>query len=364
MNRKQFLMVLAALAIVGGAGLVLVHRNQGAWMSHEAKAGDRVLPGFPMNDVAVIHIQGDGNDFNVIRTNDVWRVRERGDYPAEFALIRDFLFKVRDLKVVQSDLIGPSELSRLDLELPGSAANGATRVEFRDQHGKLLASLLVGKKHLRPQNGSEPLGLHGLFDGCYVLLPGDSQNVLFVSDDLAAASAEAGFWLSQDFFKAENVRFISVTSPKAADSWEMSRADDSSPWAFSNPKPGEVLNTTTASDIAQILEFPSFDDVAPKTPATLASCGFDKPVVITALTDRFAYTLKVGQMEPNGDYPVTVNVSGNVPDTDPDAANLRAKLAREEALTPWVYDAGHWVERLITARSLLLQQAGAQTAEK
>ena len=365
MNRKQFIMVLAALAIVGGAGLVLIHRNQNAWMGHEAKAGDRVLPGFRMNDVTLIHVQSDGGDFNVIHTNDIWRVRERDDYPADFPLVRDFLLKIRDLKVVQSDLIGQSELSRLDLKPPGEGTNNATRIEFKDQHGELLGSLLIGKRHLRPQNGTEPPGLHGLFDGCYVLLPGDLHNALFVSDDLAAASPDPGSWLSQDFFKAENIKYLSVVSPNAADSWEISRADDSSPWILSNSKPGDVLNTQAASDISQILQFATFDDVAPKTPALMASDGLDKPVVITAMTDHFAYTLKVGQMETNGDYPITVNVQGNIPDTDPEAADLRAKLAKEQALAPWIFDAGTWMGRLLHGRTAILEQAasGSQTAE-
>lgn len=366
MNRKQFLTVLAALAIIGGAGLVLIHRANEVWVAGEAKAGDLVLPGFPINDVAVIHVQGNGNDFHVIHTNDVWRVRERDDYPADFALIRDFLLKVRDLKVIQSDIIGPTELSRLDLEPPECETNSATLVEFEDQQGKLLASLLVGKKHLRPRNGSEPLGLHGLFDGCYVLLPRDLHNALLVSDDLAAASPEPGLWLSQDFFKAQNIRFLSVASPNAADSWEISRADDSSRWRLDRPTAGENLDATVASDMTEILEFPSFDDVAPKTGEALSNQGFDKPVVITALTDHFAYTLKVGRMEPNGEYSITVNVAGSIPETEPDATDLRAKLAREQALTPWIFEAGHWVQRLINARSSLLQPVGAatQTAEK
>ena len=366
MNRKQFIMVLVALAIVGGAGLVLIHRNQNTWMGHEAKEGDRVLPGFRMNDVTMIHVRGDGNDFNVVHTNDIWRVRERDDYPADFALIRDFLFKVRDLKVVQSDVIGPSELSRLDLESPGSETNSATLLEFKDQHDQLLGSVLIGKKHLRPQNGTEPPGLHGLFDGCYVLLPDDPHNALLVSDDLAAASPDPGPWLSPDFFKAENIKYLSVASPNAADSWEISRADDSSPWTLSNSKPGEVLNTQAASDISQILQFATFDDVAPKTPALVASDGLDKPIVITAMTDHFAYTLKVGQVEANGDYPFTVNVQGSIPDTDPDAADLRAKLAKEQALAPWVFNAGPWLGRILHGRMALFQQASseAQTAEK
>jgi hypothetical protein len=366
MNRNQFLMVLLALAIVGGAGLVLIHRNQQGWMGHEAKAGDPVLPGFPINNVAVIHVQGNGQDFNVIHTNDVWRVQERDDYPADFALIRDFLFKIRDLKVVQSDLIGPSELARLDLDAPGPATNSATLLGFKDQHGKLLASLLVGKRHFRPRNDSEPPGLHGLFDGRYILLPGDADNALLVSDELAAASPDPGSWLSQDFFKAEDIKYISVTWPKTDDSWEISRPDDSSPWTLSNPRPGETLNSRAASDISEILAFPTFDDVTRKTPALMTSHGLDKPIVITALTDHFAYTLKVGHIEPNGDYPVTVNVQGNISNTAPDSADLRAKLAKEQALAPWIYDAGTWISRVLRERTALAESAasGAQTVEK
>lgn len=366
MNRKQFIMVLAALAIVGGAGLVLVHRNQKDWMVHEAKVGDKILPGLQINDVAAIHVQGDGNDFTVIHTNGVWRVRERDDYPADFALIRDFLLKVRDLKVVQSDVIGPSELARLDLEKPGHATNSAIRLEFKDQKSKLLATLLVGKRHLRPQNDSEPLGLHGLFDGRYVLLPGDPRNALLASDDLAAVSPDPGSWLSQDFFKAEDIKFISLARPGAADSWQIARADDSSPWSLSNPAPGQALDRQVASGISEILQFPTFDDVAPKSPALLASLGLDKPIVITVLTDHFAYTLKVGDREADGDYPMTVNVEGSVPSTDADAPGLRAKLAKEQALDSWIFDAGPWIGRIVQARPMLLEQPAskAQTAEK
>jgi Domain of unknown function (DUF4340) len=365
MNRKQFVMVLLALAIVGGACLVLLHRNHQSWMVHEAKVGDKVLPGFQMNSVAKIHVEGAGADFNIVHSNDVWCVRDRDNYPADFALIRDFLFKVRDLKVVQSDLIGANELARLDLDPPGEETNSATLLEFKDQTGKSLASLFIGKKHRRPQNGSEPPGLHGLFDGCYVLLPADPHNALLVSDDLAAASPDPGSWLSQDFFKAQNIKYISFTSPKG-DSWEISRADDSSPWTLANSKPGEVVNVQAVSIISEILEFPTFDDVARKTPALMASHRLDKPIVITAMTDHLAYTIKVGQMEPNGDYPITVNVDGNIPDTDPNVSDLRAKLAKEQALASWIFNAGTWMDRVMRSSAAILEPAasGAQTAEK
>lgn len=363
MNRKQFFIVLVALALVGSAGLILIHRNQQSWRFSEVKAGDKVFPTLHINDIATIHVKGEGEDFNIIHTNDLWCIRERDDYPADFALIRDFLLKIRDLRVVQSDQIGPSEFARLDLNAPGDETNSATLLEFKDSHDKILAALFAGKKHPRPQNDSEPLGLHGLFDGRYVLLPNDSHNVLLVSDALAALIPNPGLWLSQDFFKVENIKFISLVSTNAADSWEISRADSSSPWVLANPRSGEVLNAKTAFDIDTILAFPTFNDVSPKTPESLMTAGLDKPIVVTILTDYFAYTLKVGPLEPDGDRPLTVNVEANIPATDPDALELQQKFMKERALSPWIFEAGSWIERVIRDRSYLVEQKSADNGQ-
>src|SRR6184192_199170 len=117
MNRNQFILVLVALAVLGGAGLVLVHHNQQSWNVRDAKMGDKVLPNFKLKEVAAIHIKG-RSDLNIIHENGFWRVRERGDYPASFNQIGALLTKIRDLKVVQSETIGPSQRASLDLDPP------------------------------------------------------------------------------------------------------------------------------------------------------------------------------------------------------------------------------------------------------
>src|SRR5882757_876515 len=106
MNRKQLLLLLVVLAIVGSAGLVLLHRTRASWNVLEARMGDKVLPNFRFNDVAAIHIKG-SSELNVVRKNGTWRVWERGDYPADFHLVSDILIKIRDLKVVQAETVGP-----------------------------------------------------------------------------------------------------------------------------------------------------------------------------------------------------------------------------------------------------------------
>lgn len=382
MNRKQFLLVLLALVIIGSAGLVLAKRDQQTWTVPEAKVGDNILPNFPFNNVEFIHVKG-VVDFNLAHTNGIWRVRERNDYPANFGRISDLLLKIRDLKVVQSDLVGPSQLPRLSLNAPGNPTNGGALFEFKDGQGKVLASLLVGKKHDKPQDPSEPLGMHGLFDGRYLLLPNEPQNALVASDELAAADPQPAAWLNKDFFKIEHVKLISVVAPNPDDSWEISRENDSSPWVLTDIKSGEVLSTNVANLAGEILAFPEFDDVAEQTPDNMTALGMDKPILVTVLTENLVYTLKVGHKLPNGEHPMTVAMSGNMPAArvaDPterpeDKAKLDAEfqdknkelqklLDKGQTLSPWIYEAGHWIEHVIHVRSDLLEKTTVATADQ
>ena len=63
---------------------------------------------------------GFSSDLNLMHTNGLWRVLERGDYLADYQRIRDLLFKIKDVKVAQSERIGPSQLGRVDLDEPGT----------------------------------------------------------------------------------------------------------------------------------------------------------------------------------------------------------------------------------------------------
>lgn len=374
MNRNQFLLVMLALALVGGAGLVLLKRDQHTWTANEAKVGDAILPAFPINNVEAIHVKG-AVEFNLLHTNEIWRVDARYGYPANFARISDLLLKIRDLKVVQSDLIGHSQLSRLCLNAPGNPTNGGTLFEFKDGHDKILASLLVGKKHVKPQDPSAPVGLHGFFDGRYVMLPNEPQNALVASDELAAAGPDPAGWLNRDFFKIEHPRFISLVSTKPDDSWEVSRDNDSSPWALSDLKAGEVMDTNVVNLAGEILAFPQFDDVAPQTSTNMAILGLDKPIVVTVLTEDLAYTMKVGPKLPNGQRAMTVAIKGNIPparvadpnETPEDKARLDAEfqdknkqlqktLDRGQMLSPWIFEAGDWIEHVVHVRSDLVQK--------
>ena len=95
MNRKQLLILLVLVAVLGGAGWVLFQKQSAAWRAPET-AGQKLLPNFPVNDVVRLRVQHGTNELNLVKRDDLWRVRERADYPANFNEVSEFLIKVRD----------------------------------------------------------------------------------------------------------------------------------------------------------------------------------------------------------------------------------------------------------------------------
>src|ERR1051325_10152022 len=115
MNRKQLVVWLVLVAVLGGAGIVLHNRQKSSWEGANPSAGKKLLGNFPINDIAHIEFKQGTNDLNLAKKDDKWCVRERNDYPANFAQISDLLIKLGDLKIVQSEAVGQSQLARLNL---------------------------------------------------------------------------------------------------------------------------------------------------------------------------------------------------------------------------------------------------------
>ena len=67
---------------------------------------------------AQITIKNHVGELNLVKRDDDWVVQERGGYPANFDRINSLTTKVWNLKVVQQEKVGPSQLARLELEAP------------------------------------------------------------------------------------------------------------------------------------------------------------------------------------------------------------------------------------------------------
>ena len=136
MNQKQITILLVLLVALGAAGLMIYKKGNAERRSGQPSLGKKLLENFPVNDVAQIAIKQGTNEVTLVKKNDLWRVKERGDYAANYNEISDFLIKAKDLKVLRSDTVGPSQLGRLeraggDLERALSEKSTSARREGR-----------------------------------------------------------------------------------------------------------------------------------------------------------------------------------------------------------------------------------------
>jgi hypothetical protein len=309
MNRKAFLILIILLVVIGGAGLVLFWQDLGAWRGGDTKIGSRLLEKLPVNDVAQIRIIDAKGTATLALKDRHWVVRERADYSANFGDVNDLLTtKLPDLKVVQTENVGASLLPRLNLVEPvkdvkdaKDADNAGTRLELTDSAGKVIASMLLGKKVIKVEDSPLPIKQEKAV-GRYVLYPGNAA-VLVVSDGLTNVEARPERWLAKEFFKVERIKSLASSGPGGQ--WKIARSEEFEPWKFADG--AGQLDPTVVSNATKALAGLTFTDVALDVKAE----NFDKPRTFVAETlDGVTYTLRAAKKPDSEDYYLAVAITG------------------------------------------------------
>jgi hypothetical protein len=380
MNRKQFAILLVLLVILGGAGLLVQkHHNQDTDAGAGDETGKLLGDHFPINDVAAISIQQGTNMLNLAKQDDLWRVRERSNYPADFSKISGFLVKAGDLKILETEQVAASDLPRLQLA-PGQGTDSGVLLTLKDKDGKTLKALTLGKSHLPKTAQKSQFGEEQSFpDGRYVMLAGDTQDVMLLADPLSDIEPKPEQWLNKDFFKVERPKAIAISFPEATNSWRIARDNETGDWKLGDLKPGQTENTTNLPSVTSPFVAPSFEDVLAPS-ASPSETGLDKPVTVTVDTfDDFTYTVKVGKKNADN-YPITMTVVANFPKVrvpskdekpeDKDKADkawqarqkqLDDTLKQMQAYQNWIYLVPAWsVDTLLKNRADLVMEKPAE----
>lgn len=307
MNRKQFSFLVVALVIVAAVAWKFYQRGNSSWQSAGQTIGGKLLPNLPINDVAQITIDSGTNQLTLLRNSDVWVVRERDNYPANFSQISDLLMKLDDLKVVQHEDAGPSELPRFNLSPPGTDPNSGTLLELKDQNGKTVASLLLGKDHMnQPANGQ------GWPDGRYVIANSNNADVVVISEAFDNVTSKPADWLDKDFFKIANPKSIAATFPVATNSWKLTRASETNDWQLADARSGEKLDSSKVDDITGSFDSLSFNDVSPG-----ATAPKNAETVTVDTFDGANYVAKIWPAEDDNDsLAISIDTKKGKPDED------------------------------------------------
>jgi hypothetical protein len=357
MNRKQLTLILVLGVVLGGIAWTIARRNVASYQSSGANLGQKVLPNFPLNDVAQILLREGTNEVKLVRQEDLWIVSERQGYPANFTEVADLLRKMWELKAVQTEEIGPSQYGRLQLLDPGTGTNGATLVDFKDASGKVVASVLLGKKHLKKAEAASQFGgAEGWPDGRWLRVQGGGKQVALVSEVFSEAEAKPERWLNKDFLKVEKLKSVAVTHTNATNSWKIYRDAENGELKLADAQGEEKLDAGKSSSVGSALAYPNFTDVAPADtkPETL---GLDTPVEARLETfDGFRYDVKIGRKPGEEKYALKLGVMADLPkervagkEEKPEdkekldkefkekTSKLEEKLKLEKACEKWIY---------------------------
>ena len=351
MNRKQFLVLIIALLVLGSASLALFWQELAEYRTSGAKIGAKLLPNLKVADVAQLELRDAKARVTLVRKEKQWVVMERKGYPADFKSISDLIIKLADLKVVQADTVSAALLPRVDLVEPGKGEGAGTQVELKDASGKTLANVVLGKKILKKDPGNPlPSAQNGVPAGRYVRVLEGKDHVVVVSDPLSIAEAQPGHWLDKDFFKADRIKTLSVNGEPGMQ-WKITRDLEWGQWKFAGSA-GD-LDASAAVGAVNALGNVTFSDVAIEPQPQDGAA----PVAITAETfDQLTYTLRAVKRKGSNEYLVTVNVSGEPPSARPaekdekaeekarrdkdfveSRKRLESRIAREKGLAQWTY---------------------------
>jgi hypothetical protein len=379
MNRNQFLILLVIVAVVGGAGLMLSKQRDAGWKASSTGADKSWLGDLPVNDIAQVQIKQTQGEVTLVKKDDLWRVKERDEYPANFGTISDFIRKASQWKAIQSEPIGASQLGRMLLLPPDKGANSGTLVEFKDQSGKPIKSLILGKPYIKKQETPSPYGGGDFPSGRYILDQANPGTMVLVADSLSQIEPKAADWLDKEFFRVEKVKSVSLTATNATNSWTLTRETESTDWKLTDAKPGEELDKNKNAGIAGPLASLNFVDVATGDAAKL-----DQPAEVKVETfDNFSYVFKIAKSgEENFNFKMSVNASPakeRKPGTDEKPEDkeklekefkdrlkqLEDKLAQEKKFEKWTFVVSKWaVEGLLKDRNQLMVEKKDEKKEE
>lgn len=383
MTRKQFLIIVVALAALGVAGAWLAVSERSAWKTADSRIGQKLVTGLKLSDVADIALRDSGRTLTLARSEGGWLVKERADFPADGERVRALLIKLAELKIVQSDPVTETQRERLQLLDPGAARSdgSGTLLELKDGASKTLAHLVLGKKVMTKTAGAATGPEAGVPSGRYVLVGSDVASVALISDLLDQAEAIPEAWLAKELVRVERAKSVVATGSDGRPHFAITRDSEASDWKLAGgpdkPDAGrvqDVISALLAVNLADVAADPS-----------KADAGMKSPVVVKVQTfDAIGYTLRIGAGPGDERYTLALAVSGEPPKAraaakgesaeekerqDKAFAERRAKLIekveREKKLERWTYLATKAsVEALLRERAQLLPEKKAKDPKK
>lgn len=316
MNKRQVIVLWVIAFVLAAAVVVLkVSSGDGAKNETDRAAGETLLEGFPLAEVAEMTISGVDGTFTLKKSDAGWMVAERDDYAARTAVIHDFLRSLAELKVTRGIEAGPSFAPRFGMDPDASeeAERGIT-VEFKDSSGADVAKISFGK-NIESGSDSGLMG-GGMTVGRYVWNHADTSGFYAVSEMFPSLTTEVSAWLNSEFFNPEKIKSVSLTEPGSDKvSWEVVRETEEAEFKLADAAPGEVVDPSAVSPLKSLFSYARFDDVMPAADAKEAINESVLRVASIETFEGFQYRVVMSPIENESEKVlITIEVNAKIPE--------------------------------------------------
>ena len=216
-------------------------------------------PAFPelakrVNDVAKIEIKNAKASFSITRDSENWGLDQKDGYRVEFEKVKSAIVNIAEFKIIERKTSDPDRYARLELEEPNSPEAKSKKVTLRDNKGKALASVVIGK--LNPN-------LFGTSGSGTYIRRGDEKATWLVRGQVQLGE-EANNWMARQIvnYGQEKVRRVVVQNP-VGDVLTISKAfEKDKNFVLENiPEGRKMKNADEANPLGGVMWRMMFDDV-------------------------------------------------------------------------------------------------------
>lgn len=273
----KMLKTLSALAVIAAALIIVtvfvVKREEPG----PPPTGQPVFPELKtaINDVTELSVATQSGTITLHRQEDIWRVKEKYDYPADLGTVRETLIGFAELTTLEPKTRKPELYEKLglqDVEAEGSLSTGVT---FKDATDNPVAAVVIGND--RPAQGK------GGYKELFIRKVGDPQTWLV--QGRLTVEKNPGKWLDKELTQIETkrVRRLIVTHPdKTRLVVEKAKPADLDYQVANLPEGLEIESQFTVNNIVSTVTSLSLDDVKP-----VSEVPFDDQPVRTAVFETF-----------------------------------------------------------------------------
>ncbi len=201
-TQRLILFVILTLLVVAGAGYIA--RQQAPETTLEIRP---LFPELPQqaNRVARVELRDADNQAVIERRNGQWVLANRDGYPARVEMVKGLVVRLSQLRVLEGKTRNPKLYHRLQVEGTPEDPGKSVLLTLKDEEGRVLVDLVVGKSRPASALDSRPR--------LYVRLPQDPQSLLVEGELRVKADPIA--WVEKDLFdiSSSRIRRVEILHP-------------------------------------------------------------------------------------------------------------------------------------------------------